>query len=84
MTNFIKLDLRNLGNKSSSKKTEFTKFITIKGVIASSFSPTNFINVIHIGSDCDYGDVFVAYDNDPKNFRLFFGVAGDEFENNGE
>lgn len=84
MTTFRKIDLGNLDNKSSSKKTRFTKFITTEGVVTSLFTPTNFINVIHIGSDCSYGDVFVAYDNDPNNFRLFFGEAGDEFKDNGE
>ena len=84
MTTFKKLDLKKLGDKGTSKKTRFTKFITIEGVVTSSFTPTHFINVIHIGSDCSYGDVFIAYDNDPSNFRLFFGEAGDEFKDNGE
>lgn len=85
MTTFKKLDLRNLGNKSSSKKTEFTKFITGGyDVEETNMLPSEYKNVIHIGRDHVYGDVFIAYDSDPDYFTIYFGEAGDEFKNNGE
>ena len=40
----------------------------------------DFENVVFIGHDRNYGDVFKAYNNGKENdFCLFFGDAGDEF-----
>lgn len=80
MTKFRKIDLENLGNKSSFKKTKFTTVITESyNVEETNLPPSAFKNVVHIGKDEIYGDVFIAYDDDPNIFTIYFGEAGDEF-----
>ena len=85
MTIFRKIDLKKLGDEGTSKKTKFTKVvINSYDVEETNTSPSEYENVVHIGRDRVYGDVFIAYDDNPNNFTIFFGEAGDEFENNGE
>lgn len=85
MTKFRKINLENLGNESSLKKTKFTKVITGGyEVEETDLMPSVYKNVVHIGNDVIYGDVFIAYDSDPDYFTIYFGEAGDEFKNNGE
>lgn len=43
-------------------------------------TPKNYDNVIFIGHDSLYGDVFKCYYNDPNHFVLCFGEKGDEFD----
>ena len=65
------------------KETIFTHYI-ISGLTVCE-GPTctvnNFENVLHIGYDKRYGDVFKCWDNDdiPNNFTIYFGTKGDEF-----
>ena len=40
--------------------------------------PSGFTNVEFIGHDRQYGDVFKAWDHDPQQFTLYFGIKGDE------
>lgn len=85
MTKFRKINLENLGNKKSLKKTKFTKVITESyDVEETDLMPSVYKNVVHIGNDEIYGDVFIAYDGNPNIFTIYFGEAGDEFKNNGE
>lgn len=63
------------------KKTVFNKFISndlkIKNTICE---PQSFENVLYLGYDKEYGDVFKAWDNKENNrFTIFFGIKGDEF-----
>ncbi len=85
MTKFRKIDLKNLGDKSSLKKTKFTKVITENyDAEETDLLPSVYKNVVHIGKDVIYGDVFIAYDGNPNIFTIYFGEAGDEFKDNGE
>ena len=46
----------------------------------TSDKPENYDNVLHIGKDVDYGDVFKVWNNsNPNDFIIFFGEKGDEF-----
>lgn len=79
MTNYIRLD----GNKKKEpKETIFLKYVEANRAPNEPISkPKSFDNVLHLGHDKNYGDVFKAWnDNDHDNFSLYFGVAGDEFQ----
>lgn len=68
-------------NSEPKRKTVFTKILNYAFEVKDSEnSPDSFDNVIFIGHDRCYGDVFKAYDDgDEEDFTLFFGVAGNEF-----
>jgi len=78
MTKFMKLPNNN--NKEEIKKTVFTKFLTHElNIENSTLQPENFNNIIHVGKDRDYGDVFKVWNNgNPRDFVIFFGIKGDE------
>jgi hypothetical protein len=63
------------------KKTVFNKIVNSKLEIEEAIStPEQYNNVLYLGKDKDYGDVFKAWDNNTdENFTIFFGVKGDEF-----
>ena len=68
------------GQKSKKKQTVFTHGVGDDLKIGeASFEPTDFLNVLHIGLDVTYGDVFKAWDSNENKFVIFFGTAGDEF-----
>ncbi len=74
-TNFIKLD------SNTSKKTTFTKAIYHTYKIKNAEDcPLNYKNVLHIGYDKYYGDVFKAWDDDENDFVIYFGERGYEFD----
>lgn len=76
-TNFTML----YSNKQEPKKTVFKKHVNSDLVIINSiFSVDEYKNVLHIGNDKYYGDVFKAWDDDENDFWIFFGTAGDEFK----
>ena len=76
-TNYITLKIE----KVESKKTVFSKLLDSELNISEAISrPEDYKNVIHIGNDACYGDVFKAWDDDENNFCLFLGFAGDEFK----
>lgn len=68
--------------KKETKKTKFTHVISSKTEIEETnvFYPTSFDNVLWIGFNNFYGDVFKAWDNGRENnFVIYFGEKGDEF-----
>ena len=64
------------------KQTIFTYYLNEDRIIEENHSnnPSNWDNVLHIGTDKSYGDVFKVWDNGKENnFIIYFGVKGDEF-----
>ena len=63
------------------KKTVFKYYLNSCMVIEKTESqPFNWENVLYIGHDPVYGDVFKCWDNEKDIFTLFFGEVGDEFK----
>lgn len=84
MTKFRRINLEQ-SNKKHPKKTVFNHYVTSNLEVETvTTSPNNWKVVVHIGTDKEYGDVFIVYDDSPDRFTIYFGEAGDEFENNGE
>ena len=79
MTKFITLDSK----EKEVKETKFKKIVNEGLEIETSRTSTQFWdNVLHIGFDEDYGDVFKCWQNKTKNnFTIAFGEKGDEFDN---
>lgn len=77
MTKFLTID----SVKSGGKRTVFTKALGSRFEIGDALtSPEDYDNILFIGHDKMYGDVFKAWDDtDPENFELLFGTKGDEF-----
>lgn len=80
MTKFMTLPQME-GEKKETKKTVFKTLLahdlTIGGTI---LTPFHWENVLFIGEDKKYGDVFKAWDsNAPNDYVIFFGEKGDEF-----
>lgn len=71
----------NLDSKTKSKKTVFTKAVSkdLTGIVDTSAKPEDFENVLHIGYDSKYGDVFKCWNIHEHIFLIFFGTKGDEF-----
>ena len=79
-TKFITL---NGDLKTINKKTVFTKGINGDFSITNEIclQPKDWDNVLYLGHDKDYGDVFKAWDDgNEEDFVLFFGKKGDEFD----
>lgn len=74
-TKFMSLD-----SLKKNRSTVFTHRVLVTDVEETDISPTYWNNVLWIGKDEDYGDVFKCWDNDPTVFTLFFGTKGDEFD----
>jgi len=47
----------------------------------TAMKPKDFLEVVYLGCDKAYGDVFLARPETPSVFWIFFGEAGDEFNN---
>ena len=62
-------------------ETVFTHYINKNMEIKSkpSYQATYYENVLHIGCDKDYTDVFKCWNKDPNCFVIYFGTKGDEF-----
>ena len=78
-TNFMSLDKKQKENK----KTIFTHIVEFdKKIKETSFNkPEDYENVLYIGYDNDYGDVFKVWNEEEENnFIIFFGTKGDEFD----
>lgn len=76
-TNFLTLDK----TVKSEKKTVF-KFIVdanLEVLELTNIEPEDYENVLFLGYDTDYGDVFKCWNN-PSVFAIIFGEKGDEFE----
>ena len=79
MTNFIN-GLEPKQEEKEVKKTVFKKFLTSYFIVRKpSIKPKSWGNVKLIGRDNMYGDVFIAWEDDPNDFGIYFGTAGDEF-----
>ena len=81
MTKFIDKTKESLV-KNEVKETKFLKSLEYDFSVADSndSNPGEYNTVEFIGNDSAYGDVFKAYDSDPNEFTLFFGIKGDEFD----
>ena len=77
MTKFISIEK----DTQEKKETVFTRIVELNGgTDASIVKAKEWDNVMHIGFDDVYGDVFKCWDNkDVNNFTLYFGTKGDEF-----
>jgi len=85
MTKFIN-GFNTPKKEKKKKKTVFKSILKAPaagGMITDIFTtPARFDNVVFIGHDKYYGDVFIAYQNGNEDeFTLFFGTKGDEFDN---
>ena len=65
------------------KSTQFKSYLDISpdGLMVRSVttaSPDQWDNVMFIGHDRRFGDVFKCWDNDCDDFAIFFGTKGDE------
>ena len=76
MTTFI-----NKNKVKEPVKTVFTRVINHDGTSSRNLilQPVEFDYVELIGIDSSYGAVFKVYDEGESDFVLYFGVAGDEF-----
>lgn len=85
-TKFMTLD--NMSKQPAIKRTVFTHVLNIRGINNNEIynsetedTPGQWNNVLLIGSDETYGDVFKCWDDGGENnFTIYFGVKGDEFE----
>lgn len=81
MTKFMTIDGKE---KEPKNKTVFKNFLS-KGLVMSDgedkcLQPADYDNVMYIGYNNYYGDVFKAWNNgDITEYVLYFGTKGDEF-----
>lgn len=61
------------------KKTKFNSYLAVNSIITCNQQPEGYDNVLFIGHDDVYGDVFKAWNNEESMFTLYFGEKGDEF-----
>lgn len=65
--------------------TIFTKAI-IKGhegeliIVNTNAKVTSFKNILSLPKDRIYGDVFIAWNDNPHDYTIFFGTKGNDFE----
>lgn len=80
-TNSMATKFMTLGDsKKGGKKTVFKTFLNSSfTAIKAESQPEDYTNVLFLGHDDGYGDVFKAWSDDQDNFILFFGEKGDEF-----
>ena len=74
-TNFMSLD----DKVKENKETTLSKIVTSGNVRYSRHTTKDYKNVLHIGYDECYGDVFKCWKDDINCFTLHFGTKGDEF-----
>ena len=83
-TKFVKMPpIGDVENKEH-KKTVFKRIIYYHLLNGTFIEDTNdsteqWQNVMHLWKDKYYGDVFRCWDNDQSNSVIYFGEAGDEF-----
>lgn len=78
MTKFTSL----VSESKEKKETVFIHYLdSNKEMDFASSKPSIFDNVLYIGRDENYGDVFKAWNDDEIGFALYFGTKGDEFDN---
>ncbi|MDB4507346.1 hypothetical protein N9064_00490 [bacterium] len=80
-TKLIKLSDLVEQNKAEPKKKlkgiEFTKVVGEENIYTPRIKPNEFQNIIHIGTDESYGDVFKAWNRDENCFCIYFGNLND-------
>ena len=69
--------------KPEAKKTVFEKCVDTKLNVSDERTfASEFDNVVFLGNDVHYGDVFKAWNNGQEHdFIIYFGVKGSEFNN---
>ena len=76
MTKFMTLGY----SKKTVKKTVFKTLLDDSfKIVNASVQPENYSNVLFLGHDESYGDLFKAWDDDKNGFDIYFGEKGDEF-----
>ena len=76
MTKFMTLGY----SKKTVKKTVFKTLLDDSfKIVNASVQPENYSNVLFLGHDESYGDLFKAWNDDKNNFAIYFGEKGDEF-----
>jgi len=78
MTKYSKMEVK----KEVKKKTVFRKALSFDLTVKDNvqFEPENYENVIWLGYDRNYGDIFKVFNDDyVDSFTIYFGEAGDEF-----
>jgi hypothetical protein len=75
MTKFISIDK----DTQEKKETVFIRILSVRSLDTTLTEPNDWDNVMHIGKDVDYGDVFKCWNENVNNFTLYFGTKGDEF-----
>lgn len=75
----VEYSLLPKAKESSFKKTSFTQILTSKGWNKTNRLPGVYDNVVWLGYDEEYGDLFKTWNNDKKGFTIFSGIKGDEF-----
>lgn len=71
-----------LNNKKKGKKTVFKRAVnTTLQISDTQVTPQDYKNVLHLGYDMNYKDVFKCWDENPNSFVIVFGEKGDEFDN---
>lgn len=76
MTKFMTLGY----SKKTVKKTVFKTLLDDSfKIVNASVQPENYSNVLFLGHDESYGDLFKAWDDDKNDFAIYFGEKGDEF-----
>ena len=77
-TNYLTLDKM----VKTEQKTVFKKIVTYDFKIKEIewTTPQDYDNVLYLGHDGDYGDVFKCWSEDENDFAIIFGEKGNEFE----
>lgn len=76
MTNYLTID----EPKKISRKTVFTHRVGKSEIVKLEYdSDIEFDNMMWLGFDHVYGDVFKVWKNDSSDFTIYFGTKGDEF-----
>lgn len=77
-TNYLTLDKIT----KTEKKTVFNKIVTgnLEIAVVEYATPDSYLNILYLGHDNDYGDVFKCWDHDENDFAIIFGEKGNEFE----
>ena len=79
MTKYMTLDKKE---NPESKKTVFNLMVgSDMEIIDAPLQPDRMEEVLFLGNDESYGDVFLAYIDakDKSEFAIYFGVKGNEF-----
>ena len=71
----------SLSKKEVKVETKFRYILSDGALKTTTVKPSIYENVLYIGWDNEYGDVFKCWDDKWEDtFVLFFGAKGDEFD----